>query len=225
MAAWGTCRHIYFDRSEENDLGYRLDHLVVSAATLQEGRLHLEALLDTPLTPRGAHATMATHNHLVRLNDGAYLETIAVDHDVLRPDFPRWFDLDNFAGPPKLSNWVINCDDLDEAWQRAPANTGRIMDFERGAYRWRMIVPETGVLPFNNGFPAIIEWDGAHPAPNLPATDISLRRLRITHPDATPLRAALAPFVEAMENVQIVQGKTIAFAAELSTPSGEIWIS
>lgn len=208
---------------------YRIDHLVVSASDLEQGRDAMEALLDIEFGPRGAHVDMGTENRLVALPCAngplAYLEVIAPDPNAARPEFPRWFDLDNFGGPPRLTNWVLACPDLEEALEMAPADTGRIMSFKRGDFAWRMIVPETGILPFDNCFPALIEWHSHHPAPGLVDPGLMFRRLKITHPDAEGLRAALTPFVSAMENVRIVQGTTPGMTAEISTPSGEIWIA
>lgn len=208
---------------------YQIDHLVISAGDLEQGRDWAETLLGVEFGPRGVHQDMGTENCLVAMTrpDGekAYLEVIAPDPMAQRPDFPRWFDLDNFGGPPKLTNWVVSCPDLEEAWELAPANVGRIMSFQRGDYAWRMIVPETGILPFDNCFPALIEWHSAQPVPKLPDPGLRFRRLKIAHPDAEGLRAVLAPFVSAMENVRIVQAQTPALTAEIGTDSGEIWIA
>ncbi|WP_066705764.1 VOC family protein [Celeribacter ethanolicus] len=208
---------------------YRIDHLVISASDLEQGKDAMEALLDVEFGPRGVHKDMGTENVLVAMAgpDGsdAYLEVIAPDPAAKRPDFPRWFDLDNFGGPPRLTNWVVSCSDLEEAWELAPANVGRIMSFQRGDYAWRMIVPETGVLPFDNCFPALIEWHSPRPVPGLPDPGLALRRLKISHPNPEELREALAPFISAMENVRIVQADTPGMTAEIGTPSGEIWIA
>ncbi|WP_460274972.1 VOC family protein [Celeribacter sp. ULVN23_4] len=204
---------------------YRIDHLVISASDLEQGKDAMEALLDVEFGPGGKHPDMGTHNVLLAMAPDAYLEVIAPDPDAERPEFPRWFDLDNFGGPPRLSNWVVACDDLEEAWELAPADVGRIMSFQRGDYAWRMIVPETGVLPFDNCFPALIEWHSPRPVPGLLDPGLAMRRLKISHPDAEGLRAALAPFVSAMEHVRIVQSLEPGLTAEIGTPSGEIWIA
>ena len=206
-------------------MAYQLDHLVISAANLQEGRLWAESLLEVQLSGEGKHARMATHNHLIAMAPEAYLEVIATDPDAPQPDRPRWFDLDNFGGPPRLSHWVIRCDDLEEAWERAPADVGEILEFVRGDYAWRMIVPPDGRLPFDGCFPALIEWHSPHPAPQLPDPGLLLRRFTLAHPKAEALGAAIAPFVEAMENVRIVPAETPQLRAEIHTAAGEIWLS
>ncbi|SEK59603.1 VOC family protein [Pacificibacter marinus] len=204
---------------------YFLDHLVVCASNLDQGRLWVEGLLDVPFEKRGVHDLMGTHNHLVALDKDAYFEVIAIDPAAPKLPHARWFDLDNFGGPPKLSNWVVRCDDLEEAWERAPATVGRIMSFERGEYAWRMLVPEDGKPLFDGCFPTLIEWQSKHPAPALTHRDLRLRRLKLTHPNATELRAALAPFVQAMEHVSIGEGAQASLQAEIGSASGEIWIA
>ncbi len=208
---------------------YRIDHLVISAADLAAGRDWAEALLGVEFGPRGEHVDMGTENHLVAMTrpDGekAYLEVIAPDPLAPKPEYPRWFDLDNFGGRPRLTNWVVSCPDLEEAWERAPADVGRILSFRRGPYAWRMIVPETGLLPYDNCFPALIEWHSETPVPALPDPGLRFRRLKISHPDPDGLRAALSPFVAAMENVRIVPAETPSMTAEIGTDSGEIWLS
>lgn len=202
-----------------------LDHLVMSATDLDAGRAHAQALLDVELGPRGHHEVMGTHNHLAALSRGAYFEVIAVDPSATPPDFPRWFDLDKFDGAPRLTNWVLNTPDLEAALALAPEGAGRIMEFTRGPYSWRMAVPESGVLPFDGCFPALIEWRSEHPARAMPDHGFNLRRLKISHPRAQALDAALLPFRLETENVRIVQAARPALQAEIGTPSGEVWLS
>ena len=55
-------------------------------------------------------------------------------------------------------------------WMRllaaAPPGTGMpVAIWQRGDYRWHMAVPADGSLPFDGGFPALIQWQGPlHPA-------------------------------------------------------------
>jgi hypothetical protein len=130
-----------------------LDHLAVSAATLGD-TLAIEALLGVPLQTGGKHAEMATHNRLLSLGP-EYLEVIAVDPDAAPINHPRWCDLDNFSGPPRLTNWISRTDNLAELSARFP-EAGQTMSFARGALRWKMLVPPTGKLPFEGAFPALI---------------------------------------------------------------------
>jgi len=194
-----------------------LDHLAISAQTLEEGRQAVEALLGVGLGPVGHHAFMSTHNRLLGLGPGEYLELIAVDPDAPAVAHPRWFDLDRFKGPTRLTNWILRCDDLERALAQAPEGAGRAVALQRGAFRWRMGVPATGRLPFDGVYPALIEWQGElHPCQRLPESGCRLKRLEVAHPDATALRAAL-PLRD--DRVMFVTGPK-ALRATILTPHG-----
>lgn len=195
-----------------------LDHLAVAAQTLSEGVSAVEDLLGVTLAPGGRHPLMGTHNRLLSLGPGLYLEVIAIDPEAAAPGHPRWFGLDGFEGPPRLTNWIVRTPDLDAALAAAPAGAGRPTDQQRGDLRWRMAVSDTGHLPFDDAFPALIEWQGsAHPADRLPDAGCRLTRLTVTHPRAAALRAAL-PLDD--PRLSVVTGAAASIAAEISTPFG-----
>ncbi|WGV16467.1 VOC family protein [Fuscovulum ytuae] len=197
----------------------RLDHLAVSCLALEDGAGAVEAALGLPLAPGGQHAHMATHNRLLSLGPDLYLEVIAPDPAQTGPAWPRWFDLDRFTGPPRLTNWICATDDLDAALALAPEGTGTPVALARGDFRWRMAVPANGILPFDNRYPALIEWEGAaHPAPRLPDHGARLMRLEVAHPDAPALRAALASLND--PRVVVVAGPP-ALRAIIATPEGD----
>lgn len=81
-------------------LELEIDHLVVGAATLEEGVAHVCALLgvrEDAFSPVGRHARYGTHNRCLGLEGGVYLEVIAVDPQAPPPPQPRWFGLDDPA--------------------------------------------------------------------------------------------------------------------------------
>ncbi len=195
-----------------------LDHLAVSAMSLAQGSAGVEALLGVQLAPGGVHPQMGTHNRLLSLGPGLYLEVIAIDPAAAKPEHPRWFDLDRFTGPPRLTNWICRSDDLDAALAAAPPGIGPAVALSRGDYRWRFAIPPTGILPFDDAHPALIAWQGAlHPAQALPDSGCRLRRLVVAHPEAPALRQALAALTD--PRVEIVAGDK-AMMAEIDTPSG-----
>lgn len=195
------------------------DHIAIAALTLEEGAAHVEAALGVPLQAGGQHAKMGTHNRLLGLGD-LYLEVIATDPAASPPPYPRWFDLDRFAGPPRITNWIARCDDLAAELAVSPEGTGVPMSLERGDLRWRMAVPADGRLPFDGAFPALIKWEGpVHPALRLTDRGVRLTRLEIAHPDARALRAALTGRI-ADYRVVIVDGDAFAMQASFATPHG-----
>ena len=196
-----------------------LDHLAVAAATLEEGRAHVEAALGVALQQGGQHAHFGTHNLLLGLEDGLYLEVIAVDPAASPPAWPRWFDLDRFAGAPRMGTWICRCDDLQAALAQAPATAGHPVDLARGDLSWRMAVAADGRMPFDGAFPALIQWQGTHPAARLAPSGCRLQRLEVAHPDPEGLRQALAGML-ADPRVAIVTGPEVALRAEIMTPHG-----
>lgn len=196
-----------------------LDHIAVSTATLEAGAEWVEMVLGVPLAGGGQHPHMGTHNRLLSLGD-LYLEVIAIDPAAPKPAWPRWFDLDNFHGAPRLTNWICRTDDLDAALAAAPPNTGTATDLQRGDYHWRFAVPATGKLPFNDGYPALIQWQGdLHPAKALRDHGIRLTHLEITSPDAPALQSALQGQL-GDPRLRINLGPYNSFRATFSTPNG-----
>lgn len=197
----------------------RLDHLAVGCGALAEGVAAVEVALGVPLAPGGEHAEFGTHNRLLSLGPSEYLEVIAVNPAAPAPGRPRWFDLDRFGGPPRLTNWVAACDDMAGALAASPEGAGVPMDLARGDFRWTMAVPGDGVLPFAGAFPALIRWQGTtHPAPRLPDHGVRLTALHLRHPQAEALRAALGPLL-ADPRVTIGSGAP-GLSASFATPAG-----
>ncbi|MDE9450886.1 VOC family protein [Aliiroseovarius sp. Z3] len=172
-----------------------IDHLVVSSATLSEGVACLEDLLGVPMAGGGDHPLMGTHNALLSLGPSIYLEVIAVNPDAPTPPRARWFDLDYFTGPTRLTNWALRVPDLPDALHRAPDGMGDALALERGDYSWDMAIPQDGRLPFSGCAPGLLSWKGQQPAPNLPDHGLRLAALEITHPEAEALSVALIPLV------------------------------
>lgn len=171
-----------------------LDHLAVAGVTLDAATTHIEQSLGEPMQPGGEHAVFHTHNTLMGLADGLYLEAISINPTAPTPDRARWFDLDRFSGTPRLCNWICRCENLDAALAELPDGFGAPVALQRGDLRWRMAVPKSGVLPFDNCAPALIEWQTQdHPARMLRTAPLRLTELRISHPDATELDRLMAP--------------------------------
>ena len=195
------------------------DHLAIACTDLETGARAVEAALGVALSPGGKHPHMGTHNRLLSLGPGAYLEVIAIDPDAPAPDHPRWFGLDGFSGPPRLVGWVARAADLDSALAAAPKGAGVATDLARGDLRWRMGISPSGVMPFDATFPALIEWQGAvHPTDRLPDTGCRLAGLTLHHPRADDLRRELA-----MDDprLTVAQAPAPAITAQIDTALGK----
>lgn len=198
-----------------------LDHLAIAAETLEEGVARVEESLGVSLEAGGRHAAMGTHNRLLGLGPGFYLEVIAIDPAAPPPGRARWFDLDRFTGPPRLTNWAARCSDLPRALEQSPEGAGDPLSLTRGELRWQMAVPASGQLPFSGLFPALLAWKGdAHPSKMLSESQCRLQRLELIHPAADELGNSLTALISDARLV-ILRGPRPRLRAMLSTPAGE----
>ena len=201
-------------------MSLEFDHLAIAGETLEAATAHVEEALGVTLEPGGVHVEMGTHNRLLSLGPGVYLEAIAVNPEARSPECPRWFDLDRFSGAPRLSNWIARTPDLDATLATAPDGMGVPLALQRGDFSWSMAVPGTGRLPFDGAAPALIQWDGAkHPSDVLPDVGCRLRHLTVLHPEAEALKDAF-PALASLSFVTLEVGAAAALHAEIETPSG-----
>ena len=140
-----------------------LDHLVVVAASLEQGVAHVYEQLGIVIPKGGKHPFMGTHNHVMQLGPKAFLEVIAIDPDSPKPEHPRWFDLDNFGDQtPRLKMWVARSQDLSSTKPYLPEKYERSIPMSRptanGLMEWEITVAKDGSLPFNGAFPTVLEW-------------------------------------------------------------------
>jgi len=206
-----------------------IDHLVVVAADLDAGAAWLEERLGVPLAPGGKHATMGTHNRLLKLGPRLYLELIAIDPAAPKPARARWFGLDDpalharIAERPRLIHWVARCNDIEAASAACPEPLGDVLDLSRGDLRWRISVPADGHLPGNGLLPSLIQWQSpAQPAELMPEHGCALMKLEGFHPEPTRIRAALAALglKEMLALFPAEPGETPGLVAYLKTPAG-----
>src|SRR5437870_4722190 len=149
-----------------------LDHLVVAAATLEQGEDYIESQLGVRPQRGGKHVAMGTHNSVLKLaRERVYLEVIAVDPEAAAPGRPRWFGLDSptmratLAEGPRLIHWVARTDDIEAARRGCPLDLGPARPMSRGSFEWRITIPNDGHLPGRGLLPTLIQWaDVRHPA-------------------------------------------------------------
>jgi len=204
------------------------DHLVVAATTLQAGIDYVAGITGVAPTIGGKHATMGTHNALLKLGPRAFLEVIAIDPGGTRPTRPRWFDLDSIAlqgdlaERPRLIHWVARTTDIERAVGACPIALGTIHAASRGDFRWRITMADDGSRPARGIVPTLIQWDvDAHPADTLPSSDVTLAQFAASHPDPAPVRAALAKLGLA-DAIHVTYDRDARLAAMLRTPYGVV---
>lgn len=219
-----------------NRFAIELDHVVVAAPTLEIGEAWLSARLGgVRLQAGGAHPGFGTHNRLLRLGGGAYLELIAPDPAQPDPAAPRQrpFHLDDaatraaIARRPRLVHAVFRCADLDGAVAAVGWDAGTPVAMSRGTLQWRISV-RGGRMPALRGagsdgglvgvLPTLIAWgDTPSPARTLEPRGVTLRRLRIGAPPAE--LAALAG-LDGDPRILLRAAPAPALGVELDTPGG-----
>jgi Glyoxalase-like domain len=164
----------------------QVDHLVIVAATLDQGVQWCEAVLGITPGPGGEHASFGTHNRLFKMatpaHPLAYGEIIAIDPGSARSMkpgggkgsgklTPRWFDMDDpavraaVAQGPRLVHFVASTPDIQAARaalrmqliERGPAVQAS-RHSRKGVVHWQITVREDGQRLFNGALPTLIQW-------------------------------------------------------------------
>ncbi len=220
----------------------QFDHLVIAARTLEEGADFIAAKLGVDMTGGGAHPLMRTHNRLLNLWGGAYLEVIAIDPnaeliETSKTPRPRLFGLDDPArrlrleAGPQLVHWVVrvNRPKLLTRWQaQYPERIPAVVPMTRGGNAWDLTIPADGTFPAWQGaghglLPSLIQWDTPqHPSESLPETGIALKSLTGFHPRAHLISEQLAWLgVSHLMQVEVTAG-TPVLVAEFELADGSI---
>ena len=205
----------------------RLDHIVIAAASLEQGGEYLRDLLGVDIPAGGVHATMGTHNLVMQLGDDRYLEVIAIDPAGKSPDRPRWFDLDRqsmraqLAQRPRLITWVMNTPDIDGLATRANFDIGTPAAFSRDSLQWEIALTDDGRLLGGGMLPYCIEWHSKpHPSRAMADLGCRLQGLTIHHnrPEWVAARLESLGASHIVEIEEIPDSESPHLTAAIETP-------
>lgn len=204
-----------------------IDHLVVTAPSLEAGAAYVRSALGVAPQGGGEHARMGTHNLLLRLGDALYLEVIAANPNpsIPAPMRPRWFALDTLDSDAAaaLTSWVVRTPDIQASAAACTERLGAIEPMSRGALNWRITIPADGRPPLDGLAPALIEWqtDG-HPAARLEDHGLSLLRLELFHAEPQRVSRLLSSLeLEGPIAVSLLPaGRATYLVAHIDTPQG-----
>jgi hypothetical protein len=207
--------------------GVRLDHLVYAVRDLNAGIASIERLIGVRAAPGGKHTGRGTHNALLSLGTGSYLEIIAPDPEQPPPAEPRPFGLDRLR-EPRLVTWAVRVLDIDERVRNAIAagyDPGPVVPLSRklpdgSELRWRLTLPTVrggdGLVPF------LIEWEpGLHPSQTAPSGAV-LAELQGEHPHPE----SVLPLLEAIGvDLPLIESARPALIATIEGPNGTVLLS
>ena len=219
-----------------------LDHLVVVADSLAQGAAWCEDALGVTPGPGGRHALMGTHNRLVLLSSPAwpqtYLEIIAIDPQAPWPGADgraRWFGMDHpglraqVRQAPRLVHFVARTASIHRACAALAAqgeDVGRPVAASRatpgGELRWQISLREDGVPQHQGALPALIEWDGPHPADRLAHSGLQLLGLQLSSCREAALQQAHAAI--GLQGVEALPWEPAhsPLQVQLQTPRGRV---
>lgn len=210
-----------------------VDHLIVAAASLEQGVAWCEATLGVTPGPGGRHALMGTHNRLFKVAGpgfpGAYFEIIAIDPAAPPPGRARWFGLDDpglqalIADGPRLVHFVARSTALGadrqgllDAGHQPGAPVAASRETPAGTLSWEILVRDDGRLECGGALPTLIQWQGPHPTDRMADSGVILRALAL---HGVGERAGQ---VLRLPGVQLLPGAGPAITATFATPRGEI---
>lgn len=199
-----------------------LDHITITAPTLEVGAKLVEKALGVIPQKGGEHPKMGTHNLFLRLGDSTFIEIIACNPNAKKPEQPRWFALDDINKDtlPQLKTWVVRTDNIHSVVESSSEPLGEIEPMSRGENNWLITIPKNGSLPFDGGAPALIEWQmKEHPAQNLKDFGLSLSKLQIYHPEPERL-SKLLNSINLKDKIDILHGFEAKLTAYIDTPNG-----
>jgi hypothetical protein len=223
----------------------QIDHLVVMAASLDQGVQWCEDTMGITPGPGGEHEKYGTHNRLFKIASPqfplAYFEIIAINPLAVIPkraQVPRWFDMDNptlqkaVAQGPRLVHFVSSTEDVKAArhvLRTQGIERGQVVHASRksskGTLNWQITVREDGERLFNGCLPTLIQWGKPdatdplrlHPRNSLPRSGVTLQSLTVSHPSGAKLQAAFDAI--GLANIAIETGPANLVAC-LQTPKG-----
>jgi hypothetical protein len=220
-----------------------VDHLVVLAASLEQGCAWSERILGVTPGPGGEHPLMGSHNRLMNVSGQAYrrtyVEIIAINPGVepgKTSGQKRWFDMDDpvlearvAREGPLLIHFVAAVSDVAAAVRALAAlglDRGHVVQASRqsaaGLLDWRITVRDDGQRLFYGGLPSLIEWTGtAHPADAMATSGVTLEALEFSHPRPDNLNSAYAAI--GLTGVTATQGAP-SLKATLMTPLGRVML-
>jgi catechol 2,3-dioxygenase-like lactoylglutathione lyase family enzyme len=171
----------------------RLDHLLIGASDLDRAVAEFERITGVRPVYGGKHPA-GTHNALVSLGEGLYLELIAVQPGVAPPPF--------FGQLPKLEKltpigWAVSVPDAQAARQQLEAVGFRVSELRPGSratpvgstLRWHTFELQDHLT----GGPFFLSWapDSAHPSATSPS-GCQLDSFTVSGPDAESLSRLLS---------------------------------
>jgi hypothetical protein len=213
---------------------FPIDHFMFAAPDLAVTTADIEERTGVRPTPGGRHAGQGTHNMLLSLGTGRYLELIAPD--------PSQDQIGNFGArlaklaAPTMLMFGIRTGDIEATYAHASAlglsalapngkpNIGPVIMNRAlpagGVLTWRLLL--LGADAFELGVPFYIQWEeGPHPSESS-AAGCTLKKFWVEHPNASALGKLYSALSIDVDVVPCSGAPRLNLS--INTPKGEVTI-
>lgn len=213
--------------SSTPDPNATLDHIVLGVPDLEIGIEHLARKLGATPTLGGRHRAAGTHNAILPLRGGHYLELIARDPSCPRPPHGVLWGLDELEAP-RLITWAAATREIDAAVEHARQaghDPGASFEVARDTpngerLTWRLTL--SGELAADGIVPFLIDW-GSSPHPSTTSEALcSIEGFLAEHPDPQSVRAMLNALGASLE---VERAEAPRLRATIVGPAGRIDLS
>jgi hypothetical protein len=178
----------------------------------------------------GKHAGQGTHNALMGLGPGRYLELMAQDPEGDDDGAGAYRRSIAYLREPALHTWCARTDDMGVLVRRASGAGLSVVTSEGGRVlpdgtplRWTLAALEGH--PYDGLVPFFIDWRGSpHPSRGLPA-NLRLTRLTLEHPRADELTRLLRDLGGPVPDVEATTAPRPRIRADFVAPNGPFALS
>lgn len=211
-------------QSQQYDLTLNLDHVIFGVRDLESSVEGFAKALGATPTFGGRHESIGTHNAILPLRGGHYLELIAPDPSSPNPPLGVPWGLETLK-EPRLITWAAATQDIDAAVERAKNagyDPGTIIDVARETpegerLTWRLTISAEfaadGLVPF------LIDW-GSSPHPSGTSEAVcSIEGFAADHPDPESVKEMLGALGVSLD---VESGVVPRLRGTLVGPSGSI---
>jgi len=204
-----------------------VDHIVYVVPDLEEGMNLIEEKFGIRPVYGGQHKNQGTHNALLNLHRGAYLEILAVDKSNTSVKPPRWMGVD-LIQEPMVTRWAVRSDNIKadiQLFNKLGFPTGKLIAGSRKksdgtTLSWEMtspsFEPKVDLVPF------IVDWkDSVHPTASLPEACV-LADFSASHPQALMMKSIFKQLNIPIFPSFIKQSEAQTISISLNSPEGVI---
>ncbi len=215
-----TCLSVLASNETQRNV-VQIDHIVLAVKELESGVRQFEEKTGVKPIYGGSHPDRDTHNALVSLEGGIYIEILAPKDDLVEvPEFFKGFDQ---LTPVGFAISVSDMVNLHERVKKLGFKTNGIEAGSRHTPEGKLLKWELLLLNDPNLFmnPFFISWsdDSSHPTKDQ-SVECTLKTLQFTTPNKKDVKKIFKTLETEVWGLSIELGST-SLSVSINTPKGE----